>query len=250
MEPSSHENRDTGLGGQAPLVCIVGVPRSGTTWLWGLLTSHPDVAPLVWEDFDPSRPSVVDGRRLTSETGAFLLYDDAKVAEVVAAKARANPGKTLVEKTPNHIHHVGRIIRLFPRARVLHVLRDPRAVVSSMLHSRFFRFAESLEQATELYRSAMDAVAPWVSDPRVGTVTYEDLAAGPAATLAAVLAFLGLPDREIPRMIAENQGRAKVDRDGVFRKGRTDSYREDLAPEQIRQIELRLGPYMEALGYR
>ena len=52
---------------RTPLIFIIGAPRSGTTWLWGLLTSHPDVVPLVREDFNPSVSSVINGKRITSE---------------------------------------------------------------------------------------------------------------------------------------------------------------------------------------
>lgn len=83
---------------KSKLIFIVGVPRSGTTWLWGLLTSHPDVAPIVREDFDPDNPSVIDGKRVTSETGAFIRYDDDKIVNDINRKIESFRDKVLVEK--------------------------------------------------------------------------------------------------------------------------------------------------------
>ena len=57
-------------------IFIVGVPRSGTTWVWGLLTSHNDVLSLEKDDFDSNERSIVNNKRVTSETGAFIRYEN------------------------------------------------------------------------------------------------------------------------------------------------------------------------------
>ena len=65
---------------------IVGVPRSGTTWIWGLLTSHADVRSLERHDFDPSKPSVINNKRQTSETGAFINFSDDFIKQTIRQK--------------------------------------------------------------------------------------------------------------------------------------------------------------------
>jgi hypothetical protein len=233
---------------QPRLVFILGAPRSGTTWMWGLLTSHPDIIPITREDFDPANPSVVDGRRVTSETGAFVRYDDAMIERVIQTKLDAFPDKVLVEKTPYHTLHLARIRSLFPAAKFVYMLRDPRAVVSSVLHSTFFNFDRSIENATKQYRQFVETAAPYFDTPGFLKVRYEDLTVSPATGLHSVLEFLGLSPKAIPGMIAENRGKTKVDIAGVFRRGITDSYRDDLRQDQIEFIETDLADLL-ALHY-
>src|SRR5205823_957842 len=50
--------------------------------------------------------------------------------EILALKPRAT---VVLEKTPAHTLHVPLIRRVVPQARFIHVIRDPRTVVSSLL---------------------------------------------------------------------------------------------------------------------
>jgi len=243
--PDALANRLLSLFEVSGLVFILGAPRSGTTWMWGLLTSHPTVVPLMREDFDPGNPSVVDGRRMTSETGAFVRYDDALILEAVERKRRDFPGKTLVEKTPLHTLHISRILNLFPEAKLVYMMRDPRAVVSSVIHATFFNFDRSVENTAKQYRKFLQQAEPYFDTPRCLLIRYEDLAADPAASVQKVLGFLELSEEPAARMIEENRGRVKVDIDGVFRRGTVDGYRNDLRAEQIEVIEKELSDLLE-----
>jgi len=232
------------------LIFIVGVPRSGTTWLWGLLSSHPDVVPLVREDFDPEQPSVVAGKRVTSETGAFLRHPEEYIRKVIAQKASLNPGKALVEKTPLHLRKLDRIMAIYPEAKVIHVLRDPRAVICSMVKSTFYPFAASLDDAILQCETCHKALRPFLGEKNLLTVKYEALISNTAKELGIVLDFVGLPKDYLQTQVAENRNTSKVAVNGVFRKGKVDSYKEELTPGQIRDIEKELKGILKAGGYR
>lgn len=237
---------------KTPLVFIIGAPRTGTTWLWGLLTSHPDVIPLVREDFNPSMPSVIDGKIITSETGAFINHDDHCIHKVVQTKMRNNPGKMLVEKTPLHILHMGRILKLFPGAKILFIARDPRFVISSMLHSKFFNFAESLEDAIVKHKSYIDAAEPFLDNPKLYFLKYENLLAGTEKRLGKIFNFIGLSKKNVKDIIKENHKKCKVQIKGVLNKeniGKIDSYKKDLTKDQIKKIENELAEIMARFNY-
>ena len=227
------------------LAFILGVPRSGTTWMWGLLTSHPDVIPLTRDDFVPGNPSVVDGRRVTSETGAFLHFTDAFIQANIHAKRNAFPGKTIIEKTPLHTLQIARILNLFPEARLIYMMRDPRAVVSSILHSTFLPFTRSLRLATGQYRKFVECASPYFGSPHCAVVRYEDLLMSPLQALTRVAYLLDLDASHLQAMIDDNAGRVKVDVSGVFRKGRADSYLRELRIEQVTFIETALGDLLD-----
>lgn len=230
-------------------VFIVGAPRSGTTWLWGLLTSHPDIIPLVREDFDISQPSVIDNRRITSETGAFVNYKDKHIIDVIKKKYFDNPEKIIIEKTPSHIFYVDRIFSMFPKSKILYIMRDPRAVISSMLLSNFFHFADSIDDAVKKYRDCVSAITPYLNSSKLHKIRYEDLIIDTENTLSEVFDFIHLPKENIQTIIQENTNVSKVKLDGVFRKGVIDSYKKDLKMQNIRKIEKELGDVLTNYGY-
>jgi hypothetical protein len=224
------------------IIFIVGVPRSGTTWLWGILTSFEKIEPLVREDFEPENPSVVGKQRITSETGAFIKHSDRKILRVVKEKFKKHPQKILLEKTPYHIFHIERIFRLFPKAKIIYIKRDPRAVISSMLHSRFFKFADSLEDAIEKYKACLLTIEPYLKNKNVLTVKYEDLYLHPRETIIGIMKFVkfSASENEIFFALKDNEKKSKVSLPEVFRKGVINSYKEDLSAEEIRKIEKEL----------
>ncbi|MFB0515229.1 MAG: sulfotransferase, partial [Candidatus Neomarinimicrobiota bacterium] len=239
-------NRD----GYSRLCFIFGAPRSGTTWIWGLLTSHPAVNSLNREDFG-GEPSTVGGKRLTSETGVFCnnKLDDAKIKAIIDKKLNNQPDKVFIERTPTHTLLSERILALFPDARIIFLQRDPRAVVNSMLRSDFYSFARDVVDATLQTKAYLRAYEAVKDRPNVLTVKYEDLLEYTEVTLRRVLDFLNLDSGPITSMIDENDKRVKVDIAGVYRVGKADAYNEELSPEDRRLIESELFDYMQLLGY-
>jgi hypothetical protein len=112
---------------------------------------------------------------------------------------------------------------MFPRARFVHMLRDGRAAVSSMLASGFdTRIAKDFDFACQTWaRCAGDAWAFTRERPEVSLeIRQEDLALDPETTLVAVQRFLGVePD---PAVVA------------FARKGRLNSSWGNQRPEDVR----------------
>ncbi len=230
------------------MVFVVGCPRSGTTWMWGLLTSHPGIVSLDWEDFG-GHPSFKGNKRITSETGAFINFDDKHILRCIGQKAKKNAGKILVEKTPSHTLHLDRITNLIPHALFLFMVRDPRSNISSMLHSTFYTFATSLDNALETYLKYNDVIRHYKYDKRFMSIRYEDLHRETAHTLGRVFQFIGLESDGIDDIIKENALKVKVDIPGVFRKGIINGYVEELSRDEIDYIQTKTSDMMGQLGY-
>ncbi|MHA1659950.1 MAG: sulfotransferase family protein [Promethearchaeota archaeon] len=213
---------------------IIGVPRSGTTWLWGLLTSHPYVEPIVKYDFEPNSPHSIND----SETAAFSRYSTEKIIEVFNTKRIEYPTKYLLEKTPIHSFVIKKILSIFPKAKFLHIIRDPKAVISSMLNTSFTTFASNIEEAVNKYRNYINAISPFLNDQRVHTLKYEDLKKKPQYEINKVLKFLHLSDEYSTIMIKENENKSKIPH--IFRIGKIDSYKADLSESEIKYIEKNL----------
>lgn len=231
------------------IIFIMGAPRSGTTWVWGMLTSHPDIISLNKEDFNPTTPSVLNGKRITSETGAFVDFDANFASQIIKTKILKNPSKIIIEKTPSHALHIEKILNLFPEAKIIYLIRDPRAVVSSMLNSNFFKFAESVKDACDQYREYMDIYTKNYNNPRIYSLKYEDLLDHTKTELKKILNFIGAKNNYIKKIIAENNKKSKVNIVGVFRNGMKDSYKKDLTKKQIEYIEKKLGDIIKKLKF-
>jgi len=217
------------------LIFIVGCPRSGTTWIWGLFTSHEDVEPLNIEDFNPLKRSIVDGKRVTTETGAFEYNNDKLVLDTIKKKMEDFPGKTLIEKTPSHALKTDKIFKLFPKARIVWVLRDPRAIVSSMFNSKAVEFNLNFDEIIINVRKYFDTYNRVKRDKRIYTIKYEDLKRNRAIEVEKMFNEFGLNTDSIGKVLLENYLRVKVEREGVFRTGEIDSYKRDLTKYEIKK---------------
>jgi len=244
-----------------PLIFVTGASRSGTTMLARMLGAHSAIMTLnelhyfgsLWDPDDADRrfsarelselaavllarqnkglwgerPTEVErawGRRLvrrlpTADCTAAGLY--AAVLRRLSEDAR----KTFAcEQTPRNIFYASRLLELYPQARVVHIVRDPRAVLASQknrwrvrkLGAAHMPFREMLRSRvnyhpltmSQLWNRATEQAQRLESHPRVLLLRFEDLAEDPAAGARRLCAFLGLkyePEMlEVPRWGSSN----------------------------------------------
>ena len=152
-------------GEAAGHIFLLGYPRSGTTLVENMLASLPDVLALE------ERPTLreADGAFLSDDAGFEALtslnldeadrYRSAYWAKVKAAGLDVT-GKTFVDMDPLKGIRLPIIARLFPRARVVIMRRDPRDIIWSCFHTNFaltstsYEFS-SLERTAHHYHSLM-----------------------------------------------------------------------------------------------
>ncbi len=157
------------------LVFVVGCPRSGTTWVQRLLAAHPCVRTGQESDiFDlyvgPQLRTWQQELAVDSSgrggVGLACYFTDADFRSVLKdyllrllapMVGELRPGELFVEKTPSHVLYVPEIHALLPRARFIHVLRDARDTVASLLS------ASRGWGRTWAPRRAADAARTWVS---------------------------------------------------------------------------------------
>jgi len=128
-----------------------------------------------------------DGRR------AFL---SAVLALHCVNPRRARRPRAWVEKTPGNEARVEALLALFPRARFLHVVREPRANLASikqLVRYRGWRWRAPMA-IWRLRRSlaAAHANRRRLAPDRYHVVRYEDLVTDPRGVMAGVAAFLGV----------------------------------------------------------
>lgn len=118
-------------------------------------------------------------------------------------------GKThWCEKTPTNLLEVELLWEIFPEARFLHITRDPRGVLHSLMQQSWA--PQGLTHATAFLRSIYIRwlrLRPRLNlpDPRYLEIRLEDLCDQRDDTLARVAATIGMPDRFQRRQVDAGQ---------------------------------------------
>jgi len=243
---------------------LLGFPRSGTTLLDRMLSAHPEVLSIEEQEtlVDAHRDFVMapDGmerlRELTETTRAG--YVDAYRRRVADATGRAAP--VILDKLPLHSIFLPVIAALFPGARVIMVVRDPRDVCLSCFMQRFelntaMAHFLDLEMTAEYYRVVMGLALDSLDrlPVRHRQVKYEDLVTAPEPILRDLVSFMGLGwDAAILEYRSGVEG-SRID---------TPSYRQVARPlyassigrwrryvEQLEPVIDTLAPLVRRLGY-
>lgn len=272
------------MGMKQQLIFVVGCARSGTTWLQLLLSQHPTIATLQESHLFPNYISpALDRWRRESEqksvTGLTSLMDRARFIELwrqfaeqtldVALVDKPN-ASFILEKTPNHIHHGREILELFPSAYFVHIIRDPRAVVASLLDAGRSWARNWAPQAplaaAELWRKAvLDGRNLRALTSRYVEVSYEAMLAKPEAELARIIENIGLgPDPGFCQRAAEVCSATSIGagswkawipktmeniKGNTVRKGQAESWRTELTRFQISTVEYVTRDLLGAYGY-
>ena len=191
-------------GQAAGHVFVVGFPRSGTTLLEQVLASHPDITAL---EEAPTLKSAIDAY-LDPPTGMAAL---AEMDEETAERWRRDywarvrsfgvdvAGKVFVDKQPFYTLWLPLIAKLFPKARILIVRRDPRDVVLSCFRRPFHMTPVTyelmdLERGARLYDAAMQLLDLFVERAAAPCLAYrhEDLVDDFDGVSRRICDFLGL----------------------------------------------------------
>ncbi|MFM9959234.1 MAG: tetratricopeptide repeat-containing sulfotransferase family protein [Phycisphaerales bacterium] len=186
---------------------LVGFPRSGTTMTENALGAHPNVVSLdepptvtlleheARRVLDPTRPpatphaperwaEILDAMSVDQWRWLRAFYWSQVKEEAGpdgdAARVKRD-GITVLDKNPFNIYRVGLLNRLFPMARVVCVIRDPRDVCISCF-TQFFRANPAMVLFTEISdtaRAYAAVMSQWITlrdrfSMGVLEVRYED----------------------------------------------------------------------------
>jgi len=209
----------TGLDPRRPRpFFVVGCPRSGTTLLRDLLRSHPRLAIPTESHFIPGfyrafGNPVSDAaawqiaRRILSTPRVSYWEVQAKPSDFAGCRSFAEVTRRLYEtwaaaegkprwgdKTPHYVRDIPLLMRLFPDAQVIHIIRDGRDAALSWLRVRFE--PKNLYMAARLWkemvRKGRGDGAALAADSYL-ELRYETLISEPETTMRSVCRFLGEP---------------------------------------------------------
>jgi len=201
-------------GGDQRRVYVVGCYRSGTTLVERVVGCHPDTAGLGFETHffthvAPGRPLPAFNARQWQEplqrhvgvrSWEHVAGDRWDVFDSIARRLAQECGASVfVEKTPFHLFHVERISARDPDARFLHVVRDGRDVVTSVLAGQYPLGKWPTRRLRLLAACALWELFAWeglrlahLESERFHTVHYEDVVRAPRTAMERFARFLDL----------------------------------------------------------
>ncbi len=184
-----------GVQDETPIF-IVGMPRSGTTLVEQIVSSHPLVAGGGELKFWVNRGEAWE------QAGAPEL--DAVTVQGLADDYRAELRRVapdavrITDKLPHNFMWLGLIHSVFPRARIIHCRRDAVDTCLSIYFTQFLTrmaFANDRSDLVHEYRQYARLVAHWrtvLPADRLLDVDYETLVADREAGSRRLIAFCGL----------------------------------------------------------
>ena len=273
-----------------PYVFFVGCPRSGTTLLARLGDAHPELAiirelhwlPRWWE----RRVGLTDEGIVTPRLVAKLCRHsrfsrlELGAADIDALVQEGAPkhyarfvtelfdlygqvrGKRLVgEKTPAYVRSLPTLHALWPKAKVVHLIRDGRDVALSLLDwsrsdraaGRFPTWDEDRLTTSALFwewnvRLGREAAASLTPD-RYYELRYESLVSDPETECAQLCGFLGV-DYDAA-MLGFHRGRMRSKKPGPRRPVTPGlrRWKEQMTPGDVARFQAVAGPLLDELGY-
>jgi len=186
-------------------VFLLGFPRSGTTLLDQILKTHSAITTLEErENLVDARNELLGSSEALEKLGAMSdeeinRYRNKYWGRVRDELKEDNPTGMIIDKMPLNTILLGLIHRLFPGAKIIFALRDPRDVALSCYQQRFgvntamFQFLK-LETTAAYYDQVMSLAEVCRSKLPldVHTVRYEDVVSDMQRTVSDLLSFLGL----------------------------------------------------------
>lgn len=271
---------------------VCGAPKSGTTWLQRILDAHPQVVcggeghfisrftiPVakIVNDYNEAMATenrlVYEGRPYYGPVDQ-AEYDDVARNFVLNRLKSLKPGPQVLwvgDKTPRYTAYLKQLHRLFPEARIISILRDPRdVVVSRMGYNRRAGRSEVFVQGSDQHEATLQgALRTWreavtlvdefaAANPGLAhEVRYLDLHEDGPAAAARMFGFLGVDagPQVVDKALAAASFEAltgrkpgEEDPDAFLRQGLPGDWKNRLDPATVRTVLESCGELMRAKG--
>lgn len=197
-------------------IFIVGMPRTGTTLLERMLGRHSKVRS-AGELLDFGQLLAAASRESIAANPGSTLAEASRQIDFAAlgrnymcsAREAADGSQVFIDKMPVNYIYCGLIRKALPKARIIHLVRDPMDscyAVYKTLFNQAYHFSCDFEELADYYASYHLMMRHWhqVMPGDILDVHYEDLVADTEAQARRVLAWCGLDWQDAVLAPAQN----------------------------------------------
>lgn len=182
------------------LIFVLGTPRSGTTLLQKVLESHQSLfsiqsqtAIFSYQNFWCKNRIMFDLDKGIRDSLLTKSKDNVDFFEnCVNYLEKDNSDKIFIEKTPQHISRLDFLLKHFPNAKFIHIVRNGRDCYCSATKHPFIPQSKSLKSFAKYYNKCLLQGIRNFNNPNVFTLHYEDLVNEPHKYVRNLMSFLKL----------------------------------------------------------
>ncbi len=185
-------------GASARPVFIIGMPRSGTTLAEQILASHPQVFGagelMFWTEASANFGRLPAAGDVRARVLATLGNDYLRLIGRLSASALR-----VIDKMPGNFLSLGLIHEVLPRARIIHMRRNPLDTCLSIYFQQFktgHSYANDLEDLAHYYQEYSRLMSHWrsiLAADALLEVPYEGLVAAQEDWSRKMVAFIDMP---------------------------------------------------------
>ena len=202
VDQQTVSNKSSGTPDNSPIF-IIGMPRSGTSLVEQILSSHPLV-------FGGGELLTLPKTIVTMETAWQVLHPSflklkpirelRQISDVYLEETRKLKGKAsfFTDKLPANFKFLGLIAMLMPQAKFINLIRDPMDICLSCYTMNFHphqEFSFNLETLGTYYNAYADMMTHWnhvLPDGKIYNLHYEKLVNEPENEVRKLLEYCNL----------------------------------------------------------
>jgi len=232
-------------------IFIVGMPRSGTTLVEQITSSHHKVhgagelsslnnliAPIMSDNLTPSN-ALSEKNLLLIRQGYLNNLSNLNVSESI-----------ITDKMPTNFENIGFILKAFPEAKIIHLKRDAMAICWSIYQRHFpakgLGFPYDMQDLAKFYNSYTEMMTFWheLFPNQIYDISYENLTTNQEEETRKLLQYCELEWDENCLNFHTNKRAVKTTSSMQVRKKMYQG-----SSNAWRKYEEQLKPLIKALGY-
>ncbi len=216
---------------------------------------------------EPSKDEIERAREIVKDISSSDMTFAQIYSYAVSYLAGKEDKEIVCEQTPRNIFYGKPLLENYPGSKIIHIVRDPRAVLASQkgkwrqrkLGSRKMSALQVLRvwfnyhplTMSKLWEKATKAAITLSSSDRVRVVRYEDIVESPQVTLEELCNFLGIefePEMLNISSMGSSFSKSNTDEKGITKEG-LQRWKEKLSRAEIYISEMLTEDCMKQFSY-
>ncbi|HQV77363.1 MAG TPA: sulfotransferase [Chitinophagales bacterium] len=265
---------------QERIIFIVGNSRSGTTMMLRIFNNHSQLMVLnelhffeqLWSPSDkgkiisPHQAVELASKLMLTQRIGYMTHDQDYIQfnaeasnfvhkinssnltaeyvfnEFTKYEVALNNKSIVCEKTPQNVFYLKEILELYPKAKIINMVRDPRAILLSQknkwnrrnLGGNYMTRKEALRlrinyhpiTLSQLWNAAINAGNSLENEPRIISIRFEDLLEQPQSTIEIICQHIEVEfDSNMLNITQESSSIEKDSKEIGFKKERASNWK-------------------------